>query len=405
MTTEIQPPKRGAIASPRSMLAAAAPYVAIVGAPPNFIVRPQQISMWGNDVHGDCVTAEEAFAKACNSPEIFISDSEVIAWATQHGVLEGAYLTQVMQLMQNDGFRQAGYIYDDGPYFSVNWADPATLHSAIAAGPVKIGVAADQLEAAWRSTGGHTGWFGVGFHPDAAEDHCVSLCGYGTLAWLAQQLGVPVPAGIDGTRQGYALFTWNTIGIIDQPSMAAITAEAWLRQPTTVIRAQALTWVFRDFAAAQGPAAAVNFLNAPARQGHGEASAAARDDGSVGLFFLAPGSLGSSTQQTWEFRNFTAAEGPAGAVNFLNEPARQGAGEASAFARSDGSVGLFYLAPGSLGSSTRQTWFFRNFTPAEGTAGAINFLNASPRQGPGEASAFARNDGSVGLFHLEPGTG
>ena len=61
--------------------------------------------MWGNDVHGDCVTAEEAFAKACNSPEIFISEADVIAWATRHGVLEGANLTEVMTWMQNRRFR------------------------------------------------------------------------------------------------------------------------------------------------------------------------------------------------------------------------------------------------------------------------------------------------------------
>jgi len=165
------------------------------------------------------------------------------------------------------------------------------------------------------------------------------------------------------------------------------------------------TWVFRNFTAAQGTAGTVTFLNEPARQGPGEASAVARNDGTVGLFFLEPGSLGSSTQQTWVFRNFTAAEGTAGAVAFLNEPLRQGRGQVSAVARNDGSVGLFYLEPGSLGSGTQQTWVFRNFTAAEGPAAAIAFLNDAPRQGPGEASAFARNDGSVALFYLEPGTG
>jgi hypothetical protein len=52
-----------------------------------------------------------------------------------------------------------------------------------------------------------------------------------------------------------------------------------------------------------------------------------------------------------------------------------------------------------------QEWKFRNFTAAEGTAGAVSFLNESPAKGHGEASAFARNDGSVALFYLEPGTG
>jgi hypothetical protein len=50
------------------------------------------------------------------------------------------------------------------------------------------------------------------------------------------------------------------------------------------------------------------------------------------------------------------------------------------------------------------TWFFRNFTAQEGTQGVVNFLNAAARQGPGEASAIARNDGSVGLFYFSPGS-
>jgi hypothetical protein len=188
--------------------------------------------MWGNDVHGDCVTAEEAFAKACNQPEIFISDSVVIDWATKHGVLDGAYLYQVMDWMLNDGFHQDGQIYDDGNRLSVDWTQSGVLQSAIAKGPVKIGVAADQLQNVWN---GRNGWFATGFRADSNEDHCVALCGYGTITWLAQQLNVPVPAGVDGTKPGYALFTWDTIGIIDEPSMLAITHEAWLRTPTTVI--------------------------------------------------------------------------------------------------------------------------------------------------------------------------
>ena len=201
----------------------------------------RRLSPWGNVTypghqgHGDCVTAEEAFAKACNNPEIFIPENDVISWASSHGVLEGAIIVQVLQWMQNDGFKQGSITYDDGPYFSVNWTNSATLQSAISNGPVKIGVAANQLETAWQTTGGQSGWFGVGFHADNNEDHCPSLCGYGTINWLAQQLHVQVPAGIDGTRAGYALFTWNSIGIIDEPSLLAITHEAWLRQPTTII--------------------------------------------------------------------------------------------------------------------------------------------------------------------------
>jgi hypothetical protein len=196
--------------------------------------NPNKLSNWGNDTYGDCVTAEEAFAKVCTSPEVFIPESDVIAWATRHGVLNGAYLTQVMGWMQNDGFIEGPNTYNDGPYVSVNWTDAASLQSAISKGPVKMGVAADQIEVAWRSTGGKSGWIATGFHPDAAEDHCVSLCGYGPISWLAQQLNVQIPAGVDGSRRGYAMFTWNSIGIIDASSMVNITHEAWLRQPTTV---------------------------------------------------------------------------------------------------------------------------------------------------------------------------
>ncbi len=84
------------------------PHVAKAGAPPNFITVPRRISMWGNDVHGDCVTAEEAFAKAFNDPEVFLSDNEVITWATSHGVLEGANLVEVLQWMQSGGSIKAG---------------------------------------------------------------------------------------------------------------------------------------------------------------------------------------------------------------------------------------------------------------------------------------------------------
>jgi hypothetical protein len=231
---------RGAIPTAKSVLAAAKPYAASIGAPPNYITIPAQISFWDNYNYGDCVTAEEAFAKACNNPEIFISQDEVVAWATANGVLNGAQLPQVLQLMQSGGFQQGRTTYEDGPYFSVNYQNAGTLQSAIASGPVKLCVAGDQLDTTWwaaggSQSGGKSGWFAVGYTDDSNYDHCVSLCGYGTISWLAQQPNVSVPSGIDGTKPGYALFTWDSIGIIDWPSVQAITTEAWLRQPTTVV--------------------------------------------------------------------------------------------------------------------------------------------------------------------------
>jgi hypothetical protein len=227
--------KRGASPSPRHELAAATPHIALPRVPANHLIHPSKLSVWHNDKHGDCVTAEEAFAKACHRPEIFITDDEVAKWAQGHGIYEGANLVEVLKLMQKAGFAQGGRTYDDGQYNSVNWTDDATLKSAISLGPVKIGVAADQLETACQATDFKSGWFATGFHTDTKEDHCTSLCGYGSIEWLAGKLGAKIPAGMDETKPGYAMFTWGGIGVIDIPSLVAITGEAWLRHPTTVV--------------------------------------------------------------------------------------------------------------------------------------------------------------------------
>ena len=225
--------RRGAIASPRHRLAAAMPHVATTPTPPQFLWKPAQISMWGNATYGCCVTSEESFAKSCHSPELFIPDDEVISWATANNVLNGAELTQVLDLMQSGGFALNGETLDDGPFVSVDWTNAAILQNAIAQGPVKIGVAADQLEGVVGDSPTN-GWLATGFTADQNEDHCVSLCGYGPASWLADQLNAGY-LDIDGSTPAYAMFTWDSIGIIDVPSLLAICAEAWLRNPTTVI--------------------------------------------------------------------------------------------------------------------------------------------------------------------------
>jgi hypothetical protein len=137
--------------------------------------------------------------------------------------------------MEQNGFHQDGHVHNDGPCYALNWEDPGIMTGSIAEGPVKIGVGHEQLYATWERNHGRKGWIATGYHADISGDHVASLCGYGTIDWLANQLGAQVPAGVDKAARGYAIFSWNSIGIIDDQSMRAITTEAWLRRPTTII--------------------------------------------------------------------------------------------------------------------------------------------------------------------------
>lgn len=225
---------RGALPSPRHRLCAAMPHVATVQAPAQFLWKPAQMSMWGNATYGLCTVSEEAFAKGATA-NVFVPDAVVIAWAQHNHAINGDTLIDVLDRMQARGFALAGHTYDDGPSTSVDWTNAAILQSAIAQGPVKIGIAADQLQ----KVVGHppaNGWLARGFTQDQNMDHCVSLAGYGSIQWLADQLGTAVPSGVDGTAPAYALFTWGSIGIIDIPSLLSICGEAWLRNPTTVVK-------------------------------------------------------------------------------------------------------------------------------------------------------------------------
>jgi len=240
-----KPLPRGAIPSPRYELAAAMPHIPDpkISVPPSHLMWPAQMSSWNNYVYGDCVSAEEAFAKATAAPQTFIPEPAVVAWATTHGYLNGASLTAVMKTMETTGFSLNSKTYDDGPYNSVNWTNAAILHSAIYShGPVKIGVGAGdfQTNADGSVTPGTSGWVMYNYPKNQPEDHCVSVCGYGTLAELItlfkhHKVTVHAPKGMP-TGLSYAMFTWNSIGIIDQQSMLNMTYEAWIRIPVTIIK-------------------------------------------------------------------------------------------------------------------------------------------------------------------------
>lgn len=230
---------RGAIPSPRHLAFAVSPH-SPTAVPPAFGVIPNKLLMWGNDTYGDCVTAEEAAAKAMYSVlygsglELVPTNQEVITWAKSHGVLNGANLTDVMDGMARDGMSIGGVVYKDGPYQSVDWTNDAVLSSAIYQGPVKIAVAANQVEKAVNGGGDKNGWLGLGWRYDGHTDHAVNLCGFGAMSSLAEMMKITLPSSVSATTRGYLLYTWSTIGIVDQASMINVTTEAWLRTPTTI---------------------------------------------------------------------------------------------------------------------------------------------------------------------------
>lgn len=227
---------RGAKPTAGHRISAAAVHTPVKATPPQFLWKPAQLDMWGNQIFGDCVTAEEAFAKACDpSGEVFIPQAKVVKWARNHWALNGAGLWEIMTIMQTDGFYQGDKQYNDGPFKYVDFTNAALLRNAICEGPVKLGVAANQLENV-PNVGMVNGWIANGFQKDTNLDHCTSLCGYGTFAWLSAQLGAKPSRAIPAATPVYAMFTWSTIGIIDAPSLLAICGEAWLRTPTTVTK-------------------------------------------------------------------------------------------------------------------------------------------------------------------------
>lgn len=223
---------RGAIPSSRHKLLAAEPHKLRDTIPAQVAYVPPKLSYWGNNQYGDCVTAEEAFNKDVSG--VFVSDSIVEGWASKHGFLNGAMLTDVMDSMAKSGFSQNSHVYGDGGYKSVDYSNEAILQSALSVAPVKIGIDANALPS---TAGGTNGWHALGGSEGqfSNTDHCVALAGYGPSAWLFAQLGVAVPAGIDPAKICYLLFTWSSIGVVDHDWIMSTVSEAWLRNPSTVV--------------------------------------------------------------------------------------------------------------------------------------------------------------------------
>lgn len=217
----------------RHKLAAAKPFEAAGTIPDNYITPVKKWSIWLNDQFGDCVTAEECANIDCAFNDI-IDDTDLKAWCKKHNLLNGADLPQVMELMVSDPLPALNNKYSDGGYLSVDWTNETLLRAAIyqCQASVKIGVAASQLQNT--DAGNHDGWVLTGARKDRNLDHCVGLVGYGTAQTILSALGATVPKGLDPNTKGYALFTWGTVGFIDQASLNAICGEAYVRNPTSL---------------------------------------------------------------------------------------------------------------------------------------------------------------------------
>lgn len=226
---------RGARPSPPHKLVSALQHRVAFAPPPQFAVVPPHLDMWDNDKDGCCVTSQEAFSKGwwsvfCGLPELFVPASEVVRWASKYGFLNGANLTDVMDVMQKDGFTVGGVNYKDGPYSSVDYSSDLVLQSAISQGPVNIAIDANALPS---GAGNQQGWYSLKKGNFPNTDHCVALSGYGTAGFLFDALKVPLPSGVSASTPAYHLYTWSTIGVVSHDWLMGTCVEAWLRTPTT----------------------------------------------------------------------------------------------------------------------------------------------------------------------------
>jgi len=222
----------GAKPTPSHKLQALPPYYALYEPPAMWSRVPPKLDVWGNSTYGDCVSAEEAFAKACyDGNEIFIDASIVVSWARKHGYLNGADLVEVMDSMAQNGFMVGSQEYKDGPHQVVNFSDEAQLRSAIAMAPVKISIDSSALPS---GAGNNQGWWTLGSGRGSNQDHCVALSMYGAAGFIFKMLSLPLPSGLPADQDGYGLFTWATIGFVTHKWLMNSSNEMHVRNPTTI---------------------------------------------------------------------------------------------------------------------------------------------------------------------------
>src|ERR1700683_3115448 len=164
----------GDFPSPNHELADAQPYRAGSAAPESFLAWPIGIGFEGKEKWSNSTWAEEAFAKACAEPRVFIPAEVVLSTSRECGSSNFA------GFMQTHGFQMDRMAYLDGPFNSVDWTNAAALSGAIAnVAPGKTGDASANLAPGLQGqvTPGTNGWAIYSLPAGQPENPCASLCG------------------------------------------------------------------------------------------------------------------------------------------------------------------------------------------------------------------------------------
>lgn len=231
------PLMRGAILSPRHVLAAATPHLALPVPTSFFRLAKTPLPFFGNDRYGDCVTAEEYTAKAADGR--LGTDSEAIASARKWHGLNGADLSTILDYAAS-GFTVGGQSVQDGDKQSVDYTNYASLCSAIFQGQVKIACGSNALEASGAGQG--RPWVMNSARMEGI-DHCTGIPGYGTFSECCKAIGWTQTVNIGDSTPSVIDETWGSYGVIPYtacllPIMDSTpgkgNSEAWLRVPTTI---------------------------------------------------------------------------------------------------------------------------------------------------------------------------
>ncbi len=229
----------GTFPSQNYELAEAKSYKAIQDYPDPFLmdIGDVDLDFWKPGDLNNSFWIEESFAKFCAKPHIQLPKELVLETIDKCGTMN------VSEFLQTEGFQLNGKKYLNGTFQSINWTEPNLLKSAIYQyGPIKIGVASNDFLSNSKGmvTPAVNGWAMYNYPSGLKADDWASICGYGQLNKLINQfatkgIAVNIP---EGMPEGlcYAIFVYNSVGIIDEQSLVNMTNEAWVRTPVTIIK-------------------------------------------------------------------------------------------------------------------------------------------------------------------------